>query len=114
MSETGVAIHSGRADSLHQPLAGDHGQSVVQVRPDTAGGASWFVWLMQRVFSFPAMLGSALVGAAFYAARNFAVDPDLWWHAKNGQNILATHYWPTTDPFSFTVAGTPWLSYEWL
>ena len=72
------------------------------------------MWLLQRIFSFPAMLGSVLVGAAFYAGRGFAVDPDLWWHAKNGQNILATHYWPTTDPFSFTVAGTPWLAYEWL
>jgi hypothetical protein len=60
------------------------------------------------------MLGMLLVGAVFVAGRAFAVDPDLWWHIKNGQNILDTHHWPTTDPFSFTVAGTPWLSYEWL
>ncbi len=70
--------------------------------------------LLRMVFSFPAMLGALLVGAVFVAGRSFAVDPDLWWHIKVGQNLLATHRWPTTDPYSFTVAGTPWMAYEWL
>jgi hypothetical protein len=60
------------------------------------------------------MLGTFLVGAVFVVVREFAVDPDLWWHIKVGQNILATGHWPTTDPYSFTVAGQPWLAYEWL
>ena len=60
------------------------------------------------------MLATFLVGAVFFIARDFSVDPDLWWHIKNGQNILATHHWPTTDMFSFTVAGQPWISTEWL
>lgn len=110
MSETNIAIPSSSVDSLH-PLPGER---VAEGRPEAAASTSWLVWLLQRVFSFPAMLGSALVGAVFYSGRSFAVDPDLWWHAKNGQNILATYHWPTTDPFSFTVAGTPWLAYEWL
>ena len=66
------------------------------------------------VFSFPAMLAMFIVGRVFYEGRSFAVDPDLWWHIKVGQNILATRHWPTTDPFSFTVGGTPWIAYEWL
>jgi hypothetical protein len=70
--------------------------------------------LLKWTFSFPAMLGTLLVGAVFVAGRSFAVDPDLWWHIKSGQNILATLHWPTADPYSFTVAGTPWLAYEWL
>src|SRR6516162_4710238 len=70
--------------------------------------------VLKCIFSFPAMLGTMLVGVVLVPGRNFAVDPDLWWHIKNGQNILATHHWPTTDPYSFTVAGTPWLAYEWL
>lgn len=70
--------------------------------------------LLRMVFSFPAMLGTLLVGATFIAGRMFAVDPDLWWHVKVGQDILATHHWPTTDPYSFTVAGQPWIAYEWL
>jgi hypothetical protein len=48
------------------------------------------------------------------ARHNFEVDPDLWWHLKVGENILATHHWPTTDPYSFTAAGQPWLASEWL
>jgi hypothetical protein len=70
--------------------------------------------LLRKVFSFPAMLAIFLVGRVFYEARSFFVDPDLWWHIKVGQNILATHRWPTTDPFSYTAAGDPWMAYEWL
>ena len=65
-------------------------------------------------FSFPAMLATFIVGRVFYEGRSFSVDPDLWWHIRVGQNILATHHWPTTDPFSYTVAGVPWMAYEWL
>jgi hypothetical protein len=70
--------------------------------------------LVRKIFSFPAMLGSLLVGAVFMSGMLFKVDPDLWWHIKVGDDILRTHHWPTTDPFSFTVFGQPWLAYEWL
>jgi hypothetical protein len=70
--------------------------------------------LFAKVFSFPAMLGVALVARVFYEARRFFVDPDLWWHIRVGQDILATHHWPTVDSYSFTVAGQPWIAYEWL
>lgn len=73
-------------------------------------GASIF----QRVFSFAGMLGVVLVGWMFYALRSFYVDPDLWWHLKYGQGILATHHWPTLEQFSYTAAGQHWLAYEWL
>ena len=69
---------------------------------------------IKRAVSFPTMLGVFIVGLVFYEGRGFAVDPDVWWHIRNGQNILATHQLPTVDPYSFTVNGTPWLSYEWL
>jgi hypothetical protein len=70
--------------------------------------------VLQKIFSFPAMLGVFLVGRVFYEARQFAVDPDLWWHVRVGQDILSSHHWPTTDPYSYTVAGDPWIAYEWL
>ncbi len=69
--------------------------------------------LLRRVFSFPAMLGAVLVGAVYLFARAFIVDPDCWWHIKTGELILATHQFPHTDPYSFTVAGQPWLAFEW-
>ena len=70
--------------------------------------------LLQRAISFPAMLGMLLVGAAFGVVRSFNVDPDLWWHIKTGELILSTHRWPTTDPYSYTAKGMPWMSCEWL
>jgi hypothetical protein len=43
-----------------------------------------------------------------------AVDPDLWWHLRTGQWIVETGHIPHADPFSFTRAGSPWVSHEWL
>jgi hypothetical protein len=70
--------------------------------------------LLQRAISFPAMLGMLLVGAVFGSVRSFTVDPDLWWHIKTGELILSTHRWATTDPYSYTAKGMPWVSCEWL
>src|ERR1700680_5126767 len=70
--------------------------------------------ILHVVFSFAAMLGMCLVAMVFYWLRPFNVDPDLWWHIKYGQSILATHHWPTTEQYSFTVGGQHWLAYEWL
>lgn len=69
--------------------------------------------LWQRVFSFPALLGAVLVGAVATIARTFFVDPDVWWHIKQGVVILATHHLPTKDIYSLTLAGRPWTAYEW-
>src|SRR5260370_12776998 len=60
------------------------------------------------------MLGTVLVATVFYQGRGFLVDPDMWWHVKVGQSILDMRNWPTVDPYSFTVKGTPWIAYEWL
>jgi hypothetical protein len=70
--------------------------------------------LLKRVISFPAVLCALLVAALFVPLREFNVDPDLWWHLKVGQAILATHLWPNADTYSFTAQGTPWTACEWL
>jgi len=69
---------------------------------------------LKRIVSFPTMLGVFLIGWTFSATRIFHVDPDVWWHIKVGQDILRTHHWPTSDSYSFTVSGAPWIAYEWL
>jgi hypothetical protein len=53
------------------------------------------------------------MGLFVMACRN-VTDPDVWWHLRTGQLILQQHHVPTTDPFSFTRAGAPWLDHEWL
>jgi hypothetical protein len=77
-----------------------------------AASAAWE--LAKRAISFPAMLGGLLVGAVFGVVRVFNVDPDLWWHIRTGELILSTHRWATTDPYSYTSFGAPWMSCEWL
>ena len=41
-------------------------------------------------------------------------DPDLWWHLATGRYIVQTGSIPTTDIFSYTAAGRPWMAHEWL
>jgi hypothetical protein len=111
MSELNITVHASPARAV-RAISGFRAAGTL---PQPANPcASIAQRLFERAFSFPALLASALVGAVFFAARAFRVDPDLWWHIKVGDTILATHHWPTTDPYSFTVAGQPWLAYEWL
>src|SRR5579863_7650328 len=80
-------------------------------KPELAGR---LVELVKWIVSFPVMFGTLFVCYLSYLLREFRVDPDVWWHIKVGQDIARTHHWPTSDPYSFTVHGTPWLAYEWL
>src|ERR1700694_454491 len=41
-------------------------------------------------------------------------DPDIGWHIRTGELILATHSLPRTDPFSSTMQCQPWFAWEWL
>ena len=50
-------------------------------------------------------------GLAF--APNIFNDGDVSWHVAAGRWMLAHGTIPTTDPFSFTAAGRPWVAMEW-
>ena len=76
--------------------------------------SSRVVGILKWVFSFPVVLGAGLITLVFTKMREFQVDPDMWWHIKTGAAIVATHRWPTTDPYSFTVFGKHWIAFEWL
>ena len=41
-------------------------------------------------------------------------DGDTGWHIATGAWIVAHARVPTTDPFSFTATGRPWVAHEWL
>jgi hypothetical protein len=41
-------------------------------------------------------------------------DPDIGWHIRTGEQILAIHALPHTDPYSSTMHGQPWFAWEWL
>jgi hypothetical protein len=109
VDESRAAMRSTVADDGFAVMAGS-----VSAESASLSDRSRLLRALRRIFSFPALLGSLLVGAVFVPARLFFVDPDTWWHIKVGESILATHRWPTTDPYSFTVSGQPWIAYEWL
>lgn len=41
-------------------------------------------------------------------------DNDVWWHLKTGQLIVQEQRIPAVDPYSFTINGRPWVTFEWL
>ncbi len=41
-------------------------------------------------------------------------DPDIGWHIRTGEGILATHSLPRTDAYSSLMQGQPWFAWEWL
>jgi hypothetical protein len=41
-------------------------------------------------------------------------DADIGWHIRNGELMLHTHTITRTDPFSATMFGKLWYSWEWL
>lgn len=41
-------------------------------------------------------------------------DPDLWWHLRTGDWMLANGRLPRVDFYSSTVTGRPWMAHEWL
>src|SRR5262249_15748385 len=40
-------------------------------------------------------------------------DPGTLWHVVVGRQILASGQLPTTDSFTFTHAGQPWIAQQW-
>jgi hypothetical protein len=113
MTETDIAAHSRGTDIAHRP-ADEHREPQAGMPPASPQTTSAWLRLLQHLFSFPVMLGTMLLGAVYFVVRGFVVDPDLWWHIKVGENILATHHLPSVDTYSFTVSGAPWMAYEWL
>ncbi len=62
---------------------------------------------------------AALVGLSFFAlllptVSGFLYDPDMQWHVRTGQEILASGHFPQTDSYSWTRTGQPWIAKEWL
>lgn len=57
---------------------------------------------------------AALLACGFGVLAFPLSDYDYFWHLRTGYLILETGSIPTTDPFSFTAAGQPWVVQGWL
>jgi hypothetical protein len=60
------------------------------------------------------LFATILFFALFVMAAREIADPDFWWHLRTGQFIVETRTIPHADIFSFTNAGRPWVTHEWL
>jgi hypothetical protein len=58
-------------------------------------------------------LGLWLGLMVFGRSRMFR-DPGTLWHVVVGQRIFSSASFVTTDPFSYTHAGRPWIAQKWL
>lgn len=52
--------------------------------------------------------------AVLFIRAFYVWDPDIWWHLRTGDWILAHRTAPLTDPFSSYGMGKPWVAYSWL
>jgi hypothetical protein len=70
--------------------------------------------ILRVAFSFPVMLAAWNVWVVFRLAEWNLPDVDIWWHLRNAQYLFTHHQLPNIDTYTFTVAGQPWMNYEWL
>ncbi len=64
--------------------------------------------------SFPNAIFSLLLVLVFFSNFSAGTEPDIWWHLRNGKHMVETHSFPTSDQYSYTATGSPWLDHEWL
>src|SRR4051812_16159662 len=66
----------------------------------------------------PALPFALLAGLAAFALAAFSPgllnDSDTYWHIRAGEWMLAHHQLLRADVFSYTAAGAPWHTQEWL
>lgn len=68
---------------------------------------------MSRALPFALLAGLAAFSLAAFAPA-ILNDGDTYWHIRAGEWMLAHGAVLRADPFSYTVAGAPWHTAEWL
>src|SRR4051812_1055577 len=87
-------------------------QGAARPQQATAGNSEpqlFTPWLRAAAALF--LLAVVVVGDSL---RGKISDPDLWWHLRTGALIVQSHHVPTTDSFSYSAYGQPWVAHEWL
>lgn len=66
-----------------------------------------YTWLNLRRFGFIVILTVLYISIVLS-------DPDYFWHLSAGQYLWENKALPSSDMFSYTFAGKPWVLHEWL
>lgn len=70
---------------------------------------------MRRYLPFPVVLFLILwIGLLIAGRGSLFADPGVFWHTVLGDRVLNGLELNTHDAFSYTYAGRPWLSLQWL
>lgn len=62
----------------------------------------------------PLFVGAGIYALLLLSGNRLLNDPDTLWQITVGQWIIDHHAVPTTDIYSFTMRGQPWISTQWL
>jgi hypothetical protein len=62
----------------------------------------------------PLWVGVGVYALFLLAGNRLLIDPDTLWQITVGQWIIDHGAVPTTDVYSFTMRGQPWISTQWL
>jgi hypothetical protein len=91
----------------------DSNAAQIEGRPRRTTSPAWFRFLAPSttdlifITLLVAMSGGAL-------STRLLGDASIGWHIRNGEQMLQTHSVTRTDPFSVTMGGQTWYSWEWL
>jgi hypothetical protein len=87
--------------------------NVPEFKPVVISTSDWRARYRSTV-SFLVVLTFVFITLIFMLAHGRVADPDLWWHLHNADYLIQHHHLPSSDMYSFTVAGYPWMNHEWL
>jgi hypothetical protein len=84
--------------------------SPVAAPPPTTARGRLVRWLSdpRRVLLVAVLILTAAVGLDALS------DPDVWWHLRLGDWIIANHHVPAGELFAYTAFGNPLVAHEWL
>ncbi len=83
--------------------------------PDTPSPGV-FARVFTRHFFYCALLIALPIafGEGLNSRLTLLRDPDIWWHLADARLLFSSHHFIRFEPYSFTVAGQPWINPEWL
>ncbi|WIW45563.1 hypothetical protein ML401_29590 [Bradyrhizobium sp. 62B] len=64
--------------------------------------------------ALPWAVGLCVYAMLLVAGPRLLADPDSYSHIEVGRWIIAHGALPASDPFSFSMRGAPWITFEWL
>ncbi|MDA9507756.1 hypothetical protein XI09_24610 [Bradyrhizobium sp. CCBAU 11386] len=64
--------------------------------------------------ALPWLVGLGVYAVLLILGQRLLNDPDSYSHIKVGRWIMAHGALPASDPFSFSMHGAPWITFEWL